>query len=240
VIRLAPESIEALQRECEQSLALGRAFVPGAAADAVGAPCVLELVHPEGGGALALRAEVVWLAGEPEPGVGLVLHEPIAALPARLRAFVERSEHEKDAAAPRGGRAESVQERVRGYTSNDALRRAKEADLTERIALERAFGKQVWELLLHNPRISPAEVARIARKGNVTQVVIDTIVANASWLASAEVRRALLANPRVAPAALDKVLRALSRPELALLPKQTAYPPTVRRLAQRLLGGGSD
>jgi hypothetical protein len=41
------------------------------------------------------------------------------------------------------------------------------------------------------------------------------IVSNAAWLAMPEIQRALLSNPTVAGQHLERVLRALPRPELA-------------------------
>ena len=58
---------------------------------------------------------------------------------------------------------------------------------------------------------------------------------NVRWLASPQVRRALLGNRRLTAAMIDKVLRATPKHELNLVPKQTAYPSPVREATRRIL-----
>jgi hypothetical protein len=103
------------------------------------------------------------------------------------------------------------------------------------VALERIFGKSVWEPILQNQRVTPPEVARIARMGNAPIPVLDLITGNPAWLAAGEVRRALLSNPRLSDDGLTKVLRSTPKHELQLVAMQTYYPPRVRKLARALL-----
>jgi hypothetical protein len=114
---------------------------------------------------------------------------------------------------------------------------ARHGSLSERVALERAFGPAVWEALLSNPLLSTAEVSRIAKNHTVSQPILSTIVSNPGWLVKPEVRRALLSNPRLLESQVEKTLRALPHSELRLVLRQTAYPPRVRNVAKRLLGG---
>ncbi len=72
--------------------------------------------------------------------------------------------------------------------------------------------------------------------GTLPKPLIDVIVSHAGWLSKSVVRRALLSNPRLSGRALTKVLRALPKPELKLVPQQRAYPYRVRQAANRLLG----
>lgn len=132
--------------------------------------------------------------------------------------------------------ARNVQERVRAMAKNEALKRARSAGRTERTALERRFGKSVWEALLSNPTITPPEVAAIAKKGTVPLPLIDRIASNGTWVGSAIVRRALLSNPKLPTDAILRVLRRLPAAELKLVPKQTRYPALVRQNAKKLLG----
>jgi hypothetical protein len=230
-IRFEFAALEDLETECAGSLAEGRAFVPGAVAE-VRSRCILVVVHPVTGASLDLPAEVVWVNQDaPGEGVGVTLDDRVDELAAKLAAFLDA---EAKPATP-AKRPETLQQRVRGYSSAQMIRRAKEADLPERTALERVYGKGVWEMLLHNPRVSPPEVARIARKGSIPQSIVETITGNPAWLTSSEIRRALLSNPRVGGGALDKVLRAMTRNEISLLVKQTAYSMTVRNAARKLL-----
>lgn len=138
----------------------------------------------------------------------------------------------------RATRADNLQERIRRLSSTDQQRVAKQGNLQERVALERTFGAAVWESLLSNSRLTAPEVARIAKKGTLVKPLIDVIVANAGWLSSTEVQRALLTNPRTSGAALTKVLRAMPRPDLQRVPQQTAYPMATRLAAKRVLVEG--
>jgi hypothetical protein len=136
----------------------------------------------------------------------------------------------------KGGRAPlNAHERLRGLSPVEQLKVAREGEVNERIVLERLYGKFVWEALLSNPRLTPPEVARIARMGQLPRPQLEHILANNAWLQQPQVRRALLANPRVSREGIEKVLRATPKAELRLVPKQTAYPPAVRDIASRLL-----
>lgn len=129
----------------------------------------------------------------------------------------------------------NVFERLRGLPIAQQLKLAREGELNERVALERMAGKAVWEGLLHNPRITPREVARIARMATLPTPLLESIVGNQAWLRTAEVRRALLSNPRLAGELIARVLNTLPKHELRLVPLQTAYAPAVRDAARRLL-----
>jgi hypothetical protein len=129
----------------------------------------------------------------------------------------------------------NVNERLRGLTLVQQLRVAQKGELSERIILERMYGKNVWEALLRNPRITGPEVARIARMGALPRPMLEIIVGNGAWLQIPEVRRALLSNPRLGPDQIVRVLRLLPRHELKLASTQTAYPFAVRDAAKRMI-----
>jgi hypothetical protein len=132
----------------------------------------------------------------------------------------------------------NVYERMRGLTMVQQHKVAREGELHERMALERIYGKTVWEVLLRNSRITAPEVARIARKGNLPRPQIEHIVGNGAWLAIPEIRRALLGNPRLSAELIPRVLRHLPKAELKLATTQLAYPAIVRDAARRMLKGG--
>lgn len=134
-------------------------------------------------------------------------------------------------------KVESLQDRLRGLPAAEQLRIARAGELTERVALERIYGKQVWEALLRNPKVTPPEVARLARMGTLPRPLLESIANNRAWLSSAQVRRALLSNRKLSHELVMTVLRATPKAELKLVPKQTAYPSTVRDAARTLLGG---
>jgi len=138
--------------------------------------------------------------------------------------------------APRSGR--SVHERMRGLSATEQLRVAREGEPSERTVLERIYGKAVWPALLSNPRLTVPEVARLARMGNMPRPQLEMIAGNASWLSSAQVRRALLCNPRTTSDMVRKILKLTPKSELKVMPKQTAYPQSVRAQAKKLLTTG--
>jgi len=143
--------------------------------------------------------------------------------------------NDEDDADPERKLALNVHERLRGLTLVQQLRIAQKGEVSERIVLERMYGKNVWEALLRNPRITGPEVARIARMGALPRPLVEVIVANGGWLQIPEVRRALLGNPRLGTDQIHRVLRLLPKHELKLAGIQTAYPHAVRDAAKRML-----
>jgi len=131
----------------------------------------------------------------------------------------------------------NVHERLRGLNLAAQVKLATSGELHERIVLERLYGKNVWETLLRNPRLSPPEVSRIARYGSLPRVLLEIIVGNNAWLQVPEVRRALLSNPRLATDQIMKVLRLMPKHELKVTATQTVYPHAVRNVARMLLRG---
>jgi len=129
----------------------------------------------------------------------------------------------------------NLHERLRGLTLVEQHKRAKEGDVTERTLLERMYGKNVWETLLRNPRLTAPEVARIARMGALPRPMIELIVGNGTWLQVPEVRRALLSNPRLGTDQILRILRLMAKHELKVAAATTAYPYGVRDAAKRLL-----
>jgi hypothetical protein len=238
----------ALRGIYEEQLSKGRAFVPDASGVAELEAC--ELVLDCAGRTLSLAAEAVFVKAE-GPGRGVGLQH--AAAKAQLCAFVnppadppapaaspdtaeEQPVHDEDPGEP-GRAAKTVFDRVRGLSSAEQQRVAVHGTMQERIVLERTFGSNVWEALLSNSRLTVPEVARIARKGTLPRQLVEDIAGHASWVAAPEVQRALLSNPRSSAAVVGKILRALSRADLLLVPQQTAYPASVRAAAKRMLGG---
>ena len=131
-------------------------------------------------------------------------------------------------------RPTNIFESMRKLGLRERDRVARQGQLSERIALERIFGSSVWESLLQNTGLTIPEVAAIARKGTLPQPLVAAIVANGSWLASGEVRRALMSNPRVSGAHLDRVLKATPKNELKQIAQMSPYRSQVRAAAKKL------
>jgi hypothetical protein len=241
--RIEFASIEELAAEHERNLKNGGAMTATDAAAEVGEVRTAVLAHPDGG-ELSIEARVAW-AGE-QGGrrvVALAFLDFGPEQRGRLAAFVaarggpapESARPAPEAAGGERVRPQSIHDRLRGLTLADQLKVAREGEVTERMALERIYGKSVWEALLRNPRVTMPEVARIAGMGSLPVPLLELIVANGAWLANSSVRRGLLHNPRLGAEGAAKVLRALPRGELALGPKQTTYSAPIREAARRLL-----
>jgi hypothetical protein len=126
-------------------------------------------------------------------------------------------------------------ERLRKLSLTDQQKIARSGDLNDRVTLERIYGKHVWEGLLHNPKLTVPEVARIARKGTMPRPLLEFIVDNNAWIQAAIVRRALLGNPRVSGEAIMKLLRITPKHELRTIYKTTTYSSQVREAARKVL-----
>ena len=248
-------SAEALERE-RPNLARGSVLAAGVTGVAVGACLEAELVFPSGERLAApARAVLVLPEGTVLAFDGLergALERHLAAPGGAVAPTAAPTVASEAAPAPTppparahgGAGAEDeeagehapahVQERLRGLSVVEQLRVARDGTTTERIALERLYGKVVWEAILHNMRVTVPEVARLARMGTMPRPLLELIVGNAAWLQVPQIRRALLSNPRLSPDMVQKVLALLPRDELRLVPQITAYPPAVRMAAKAL------
>jgi hypothetical protein len=243
-LTLSPADAAALKALYEQNLSKGRAFVPGATGVGPLEACVLVVEHA--GRRIELEAEAVFVKEEGlGAGVGLQLKGFDAETIAALAAFVagprddpppitEPAEPADEEHARVPG-ANALQDRIRAMSAAEQQKLAMNGGMQERIVLERTFGGNVWEGLLSNPRITIPEVAKIARKGTLPRPLVENIAGHASWLAAAEVQRALLGNPRTSTAIASKILSMMSRADLILVPQQTAYPQSIRQMARKLL-----
>ncbi len=137
---------------------------------------------------------------------------------------------QKDKPLPR-----NPQERLRGLTPAQQRKVAATGEQSDRVVLERMYGKHVWEALLRNPKLTKPEVARMARMGTLPKPLLERIANHRMWLQSPQVRRALLSNHRLGAEQVLTVLRATPKHELKLMPKQLSYPMRVRDQAAKLL-----
>jgi hypothetical protein len=136
---------------------------------------------------------------------------------------------------PQDVQREVMHERLRKLSQVEQQKVARHGDLSDRVMLERLYGKSVWEGLLHNPKLTVPEVARMARKGTMPRPMVELILENQSWVQQGSVRRALLGNPRVSSEGLLKILRATPKHELKAITKSTGYAAQVREAARKLL-----
>jgi hypothetical protein len=206
-----------------RDLAAGGVFVPDCAAALLED---VELVIKAGDSELVLVARVVFVN---ESGAGLEL----ACSAEQKQQLIDLVKPEPDAAKKRFAR--NVHERLRGLTLVQQIKLAGHGETSERIVLERMYGKTVWDPLLRNPRVTTPEVARIARMGGLPRPLIELICNNGAWLQIPEVRRALLSNPRLGTDQAIRIVRLLPKHELKLACTQVSYPQVVREAAKRVL-----
>src|SRR5262245_52698891 len=106
-----------------------------------------DLVVRGGAGEVRLPARVVF--ADPARGTGLEVVGYGAELRERVTAIDREPECED--AHEREPLALNPYQRLRGLTLAEQVKRAHSVDMSERIALERMYGKNVWEPLLRNP-----------------------------------------------------------------------------------------
>lgn len=175
---------------------------------------------------LELAEEPALLELEPEPGRDTVLDlgAPQRETATAITLAADDEEERK-----------TLHERLRNLPLHEQVKLAKKGGVTERVLLERTYGKNVWEPLLRNPALTAPEVARIARMGSLPRPLLEIIFGNGGWLQIPEVRRALLSNPRLGTDQIIKLLRMLTKQELKLATMQTGYSMAVRSQAKTML-----
>jgi hypothetical protein len=249
-LTLRYDSVADLQRDFDDNLRKGRAFVRGASGLSEREFCTLCIEHPEGKPPINVRVEAVWICADAEnQGIGVQFVEFDVTAKEALRSFAKGIDAlppssgmvlggdsgEYDMATETNPAVRNLHDRVRelDIAGRDALARA--GSLPERVALERRFGSSVWEALLHNPQITAREVVRMAKSGSLPMTLVNLIVNNKAWLADGAIQAALLQNPRVSGAHLERVLRALPQSELQRISEQTSHRSQVRLGAKKLI-----
>jgi hypothetical protein len=240
-VRITPKNVEQLRALFNEQLRHRRAFVTGAFELTMQERCLLVVEAPLGR-RFSVEAEVVYIrTEEPGAGVGLELVGLDASRVFELEQFVYEGElvpsHDVGSeTSHEAATAHTLYDRIRKLSLRERENMARQGRLTERVALERCYGSSVWEALLQNPQLTVAEVAHIAKNGTLPVPLVAVIVANHSWLASGEVRRALLSNPRASGGHLERVLKAMSRIELKQLVQASPYRAQVKTAAKKLFG----
>jgi hypothetical protein len=216
-----------LLRIYNEGLRDGNVTVPGLCFAAVPSDAELILHHPVDARELMLRARIIEITQDPPTTrLELVTKTGLAHFvrgEARLLSSTDANT--------------SLIERLRRLTRGEQIKLARTAEQPSRVALERICGKDIWEVLLRNPRITIPEIARIARKGTAPAPLLDMIVDNKSWAKAAPIRRALLTNPRLSLGSARRVLTLAPKLELKVASKQTAYPAHIRELARKMSRG---
>ena len=225
-------SIEHLKGVVDDQLSQGWALLPGSYTTELNSFCSLIIHHPSLEKKLSVEVRVLGKSENPE-GLKLALESSVD-----FTEFLSGEDTTTDTAATSQTDKNvplSPMARIRKLNPIEQRKMAKTGMQQNRVVLERAYGKAVWDVLLTNPRITIAEVAKIARNGTASRPLLDKIVDNPAWAKTGTVRRALLSNPRLGLSSAQKVLKLAPRNELVLATKQTTYPPKIRDLARKMI-----
>ncbi len=184
------------------------------------------------GGEIAVRARVVAalpdgialaVEGNPDERLARLIARPPAAAAAEEDGSPEKSRNSWD--------------RVRGLSQMEKILLAAKADRTERALLLQDNDPRVLLSILRNPRITVDEVVRMAKSSFLTYQIADVIMQAALWMASLEVRLALIHNAktpqafslRILPTLPESEVRTIARAGTSMALKQAA----LRRLQSR-------
>lgn len=222
------ESEEELRREHEANLAFNALSLATGEGEPLHAAVQVTLRGPWGGEA-TVRATVVAalpagialaIDGNPDE----ILQRLLVRVPQQVAA--EPAPPADESSEPSG----SSWDRVRGLSQTEKILLAVKADRTERAMLLQDNDPRVLLSLLRNPRLTIDEVARVAKSSFLTYQLADVILQAAAWMASLDVRLALIRNPktpqafalRILPTLPDVEVRAIARGGTSMALKQAA------------------
>lgn len=200
---VAFESEEELREEHRVNLAHGALRLPTSETVALNTTLLITLRGPWGGEAFARATAVAMLPD----GIALSVDGNPDEQLARLLAKTEVEDDTPE-------RRENTWDRIRGLSQMEKLLLAIKAERSERALLLQDNDPRVLLSLLRNPRITVDEVARIAKSAFLNFQVADVIVKTTQWMASLDVRLALIRNPKTPPAYALQILPSLPDAEV--------------------------
>jgi hypothetical protein len=136
-------------------------------------------------------------------------------------------------------RNQTVWDRVRGLPRTEKLILATTAEQSERAVLVQDNDPRVLLSLLMNPRVTMDEVARIAKSSFQTYQIAELIVKTGQWMASLDVRLALIRNPKTPPQFALRILPTLPDSEVKTIARGESASTALKQAAQRRLKSGS-
>jgi hypothetical protein len=196
------ESEAELREEHRANLSVGGLRLLTAEPAAFNSAMVVTMRGPWGGEATARGTVVGVLPG----GIALAIDGDAEE---RLAHLLERPAAE---GAPE--KKENVWDHVRGLSQMEKILLAAKADRTERAMLLQDNDPRVLLSVLRNPRLTVEEVARIAKSSFLNLQIAEVIVKTGQWMASLEVRLALIHNARTPPAFGLRILPTLPENEV--------------------------
>ena len=203
------ESIEELREEHRTNLSFGALRLP--TSESVLADTVLQVTlrEPSGSEAVA-KAKVV--AALPD-GLALAVDGNPDEIMARLLPKEKPAENDSAENEPRE-QTQNAWDRIRGLSQMEKILLAVKADRSERALLLQDSDPRVLLSLLRNPRLTVDEVARIAKSSFLSYQIAEVIVKTGQWMATLDVRLALIHNSKTPPAFALRILPTLPDAEV--------------------------
>ena len=205
------ESEEELREEQRTNLSVGGLQLRTAEKVAPQSALTITLRGPAGS-EVAVQATVV--AQLPD-GIALVIEGDPEAIVKKLLADEEQG---------------TSWDRMRRLSQTEKILLATKADRSERAVLIQDNDPRVLLSVLRNPRLTVDEVVRIAKSSFINFQIVDVIMKTAQWMASLDVRLALIHNAktpqafglRILPTLPDNEVRAIARAGTSMALKQAA------------------
>jgi hypothetical protein len=229
------DSEEELREQHRLNLAHGALLLATAERVALNETLLVTLRGPWGGEAF-VRATAVAMMGE---GVALALdgdpEERLGRLLAREGGGGTDSEESTDN-ADSAEKRRNAWDRIRALSQIEKLLLAVKAERSERALLLQDNDPRVLLSLLRNPRITVDEIARVAKSAFVNFQIVDVIVKTTQWMASLDVRLALVRNPKTPPPFALQILPTLPEAEVRTIAR-TGTSMALKQAALRRLQG---
>lgn len=243
------ESEQEVRDEHRVNLTFGALRLPTAETVPLHSMLLVTLRGPWGGEAF-VQAKVV--AGLPD-GIALAVEgnadeivarllarpapeaDPAADAPEREGQDGNLLDHEPQESEPQE-RSQTSWERVREQSQMQKILLAVKADRPDRAVLIQDNDPRVLLSVLRNPRLTVDEVVRIAKSSFLTYQIADVIGKAAQWMASLDVRLALIHNPKTPPAVALRILPSLPVAELRTIAR-TGTNMALKQAALRKLQG---
>jgi hypothetical protein len=202
------ESEDELRDEHRVNLSMGGLRLATAETVALDAVLLVTLRGPEGGQVFVKAAVVAALPG----AIALAIDGNADEILGRLlaKAADDAAESPDEALEKK----QSVWDRMRGLSQMEKILLAVKADRTERAMLLQDNDPRVLLSLLRNPRLTVDEVSRLAKSSFLNHQIADVIVKTGQWMASLDVRSALIHNTKTPPAFALRILPTLPEPEV--------------------------
>lgn len=177
------------------------------------------------GGEIGVRATVVAVLAD---GIALAVEGNPDEILARLLTRPSPDTAPEEDEPPE--KSQNTWDKMRGLSQMEKILLAVKADRTERAFLLQDNDPRVLLSILRNPRLTVDEVVRLAKSSFLTYQIADVIMKTGQWMASLDVRLALIHNPKtpqafslqILPSLPDSEIKTIARGGTSIALKQAA------------------